>query len=78
MEAHPEHNVEIRTQLEQSSDENFDPLSGKIGWRCESHRSHTSIIKFAQYQAASFQESLKVGNLALIHNIKILDGMGYC
>lgn len=27
-------------------------------WRCESHRSHTTIAKYANYQATSFQESL--------------------
>lgn len=28
-------------------------------WRCESHRSHTTISRYAQYQASSFQESLR-------------------
>lgn len=44
----------------QSSDENWDPERRKQVWRCESHRSHTSIARYAQYQASSFQESLRV------------------
>lgn len=28
-------------------------------WRCESHRSHMTIARYAHYQASSFQESLK-------------------
>ncbi|XP_037543007.1 lysine-specific demethylase 6A [Nematolebias whitei] len=31
-------------------------------WRCESSRSHTTIVKYAQYQASSFQESLREEN----------------
>lgn len=46
----------------QSSDENWDPERKRQVWRCESHRSHTSIARYAQYQASSFQESLRVSN----------------
>ncbi|KAM6140764.1 LOW QUALITY PROTEIN: lysine-specific demethylase 6A [Pterocles gutturalis] len=49
-----EHIVEVRTQLLQPADENWDPTGTKI-WRCESSRSHTTIAKYAQYQASSFQ-----------------------
>ena len=60
MEANPDHLVEVRTQLAQPTDENWDPSGSKKMWRCESSRSHTTIIKYAQYQASSFQESLRV------------------
>ncbi|XP_058147759.1 lysine-specific demethylase 6A-like isoform X6 [Dasypus novemcinctus] len=59
VEANNEHLVEVRTQLLQPADENWDPTGTKKIWRCESNRSHTTIAKYAQYQAASFQESLR-------------------
>jgi len=60
VEANPDHSVEVRTQMQQTSDENWDPQLGRKVWACISHRSHTTIAKYAQYQASSFQESLKV------------------
>ncbi|XP_036065490.1 lysine-specific demethylase 6A isoform X1 [Oryzias melastigma] len=62
VEANPEHLVEVRTQLAQPADENWDPSGSKKMWRCESSRSHTTILKYAQYQASSFQESLREEN----------------
>ncbi|XP_024919475.1 histone demethylase UTY [Cynoglossus semilaevis] len=59
VEANPEHLVEVRTQLAQPRDENWDQIGSRKMWRCESSRSHTTILKYAQYQASSFQESLK-------------------
>ncbi|XP_055233172.1 histone demethylase UTY isoform X24 [Gorilla gorilla gorilla] len=61
VEANNEHMVEVRTQLLQPADENWDPTGTKKIWRCESNRSHTTIAKYAQYQASSFQESLRAG-----------------
>ncbi|KAK1798091.1 hypothetical protein P4O66_000586 [Electrophorus voltai] len=57
----PEHLVEVRTQLCQPADENWDASGARKQWRCESTRSLTTIAKYAQYRAASFQESLRVG-----------------
>ncbi|KAK3557079.1 hypothetical protein QTP70_024758 [Hemibagrus guttatus] len=62
VEANPEHLVEVRTQLCQPADENWDATSTKKQWRCESSRSLTTIAKYAQYQATSFQESLREEN----------------
>lgn len=62
VEANPDHTIEVRTQLLQTSDENWDTERRRMVWRCESHRSHTSIARYAQYQASSFQESLKEEN----------------
>ncbi|KAB0372133.1 hypothetical protein FD755_015925, partial [Muntiacus reevesi] len=62
VEANNEHTVEVRTQLLQPADENWDPTGTKKIWRCESNRSHTTIAKYAQYQASSFQESLREEN----------------
>uniref|UniRef100_A0A4W3J4V3 [histone H3]-trimethyl-L-lysine(27) demethylase n=1 Tax=Callorhinchus milii TaxID=7868 RepID=A0A4W3J4V3_CALMI len=62
VEANNEHLVEVRTQLMQPTDENWDSTGSKKIWRCESSRSHTTIAKYAQYQASSFQESLREEN----------------
>uniref|UniRef100_A0AAZ3RZP1 [histone H3]-trimethyl-L-lysine(27) demethylase n=1 Tax=Oncorhynchus tshawytscha TaxID=74940 RepID=A0AAZ3RZP1_ONCTS len=62
VEANPDHLVECRTQLSQPADENWDLSGIKKMWRCESGRAHTTIAKYAQYQAASFQESLREEN----------------
>ncbi|KAL1272188.1 hypothetical protein QQF64_028050 [Cirrhinus molitorella] len=62
VEANPEHLVEVRTQLCQPADENWDASGLRKQWRCESSRSYTTIAKYAQYQAASFQESLREEN----------------
>lgn len=59
VEANPEHLIEVRTQLLQPSDENWDPEKRNLVWRCESHRSHTTVSRYAHYQASSFQESLR-------------------
>ncbi|VVC95526.1 unnamed protein product [Leptidea sinapis] len=59
VEAWPDHAVEVRTQLMQSADENWDPSGRRRVWACASHRSHTTVRKYAQYQAGSFQDSLR-------------------
>nr|XP_056714337.1 lysine-specific demethylase 6A isoform X2 [Euleptes europaea] len=67
-EANNEHLVEVRTQLLQPLDENWDPTGTKKIWRCESSKSQTTIAKYAQYQASSFQESLKEENEKKSHH----------
>lgn len=59
VEANPDHTIEVRTQVMQTSDENWDLSQAKRVWACISHRSHTTIAKYAQYQASSFQDSLR-------------------
>ncbi|XP_045067558.1 histone demethylase UTY-like isoform X3 [Coregonus clupeaformis] len=59
VEANPDHLVEVRTQLSQPTDENWDLSGTRKMWRCKSSQSHTTIAKYAQYQASSFQESLR-------------------
>ncbi|XP_054481353.1 lysine-specific demethylase 6B-like isoform X2 [Anoplopoma fimbria] len=59
VEANAEHAVEVRTQVQQPADENWDSSGSLQTWPCESSRSHTTIAKYAQYQASSFQESLQ-------------------
>ncbi|XP_004092481.1 lysine-specific demethylase 6A isoform X7 [Nomascus leucogenys] len=68
VEANNEHMVEVRTQLQQPADENWDPTGTKKIWHCESNRSHTTIAKYAQYQASSFQESLREENEKRSHH----------
>ncbi|XP_029956362.1 uncharacterized protein LOC115395116 [Salarias fasciatus] len=59
VEANSDHAVEVRTQVQQPADENWDLNGASQTWPCESSRSHTTIAKYAQYQASSFQESLQ-------------------
>lgn len=59
VEANSDHAVEVRTQVQQPADENWDPSGSTQTWPCESSRSHTTIAKYAQYQASTFQESLE-------------------
>ncbi|KAM4545351.1 uncharacterized protein PAE49_017957 isoform 3-T3 [Odontesthes bonariensis] len=60
VEANSDHAVEVRTQVQQPADENWNPSGLLQAWPCESSRSHTTIGKYAQYQASSFQESLQM------------------
>ncbi|KAJ3591699.1 hypothetical protein NHX12_006831 [Muraenolepis orangiensis] len=48
VDANPDHLVEVRTQLAQPTDENWDPSGSRKMWRCESSRSRTTIVKYAQ------------------------------
>ncbi|KAJ8275429.1 hypothetical protein COCON_G00071810 [Conger conger] len=59
VEANGEHAVEVRTQVQQPADQNWDPSGSTQTWPCKSSRSHTTIAKYAQYQASSFQQSLQ-------------------
>ncbi|XP_016326005.1 lysine (K)-specific demethylase 6B, b isoform X1 [Sinocyclocheilus anshuiensis] len=59
VEANSEHAVEVRTQVQQPADKNWNHSGSAQTWPCESSRSHTTIAKYAQYQASSFQESLQ-------------------
>lgn len=72
VEANPDHLVEVRTQFLQPTDENWDITGTRKTWRCESSRSHTTISKYAQYQASSFQESLRVSIfLSLTKDVRV-------
>lgn len=61
VETQPDHQIEVRSQRQQASDENFDYTSShpilKNVWKCESSRSYTTIAKYAQYQADSYDET---------------------
>ncbi|XP_055613171.1 lysine-specific demethylase 6A-like [Uranotaenia lowii] len=59
VEANPDHSIEVRTQVHQSADENWDQSMKSRVWACISHRSHTTIAKYAQYQASSFSDKIK-------------------
>uniref|UniRef100_A0A8C6C4E5 [histone H3]-trimethyl-L-lysine(27) demethylase n=1 Tax=Monodon monoceros TaxID=40151 RepID=A0A8C6C4E5_MONMO len=78
VEANNEHKVEVRTQLLQPADENWDPTGTKKIWHCESNRSHTTIAKYAQYQASSFQESLREENEKRMQHKEYSDNESTC
>lgn len=48
------HLIEVRTQLEQPSDENWDHEKKTRIWLCESPRNFSRISKYALYQARTF------------------------
>ena len=64
VETQPDHQIEVRTQLQQASDENYafhsdsqqQTQSQKSIWPCESSRSFTTIAKYGQYQALTYGE----------------------
>lgn len=68
VEANPDHSIEVRTQVHQSADENWDQSMKSKVWACISHRSHTTIAKYAQYQASSFSDKIKVRILGVCNN----------
>ncbi|EDV25786.1 uncharacterized protein TRIADDRAFT_23870 [Trichoplax adhaerens] len=51
--------IEVRSQRQQTSDENWDSRYRKRTWLCESNRAYTTIAKYARYQAASIRELLQ-------------------
>lgn len=58
VDADADHQIEVRTQLQQPSDQNWDVEKKKMIWRCESPRNFSKIAKYANYQATTFQEYL--------------------
>lgn len=58
VDADADHNIEVRTQLQQPSDQNWDLEKKRMIWRCESPRNFSKISKYAAYQASTFQEYL--------------------
>ena len=58
-EVQPDHPVQIKTQLKQGSDENWDPNTQQQVWRCSSITGNTTIGGYAKYQVATFQEALQ-------------------
>lgn len=62
VDADADHQIEVRTQLQQPSDQNWDLEKKSIIWRCESPRNFSKIAKYALYQAQTFQEYLFTGD----------------
>lgn len=59
VETHPNHPVEIRSQMEQTSDENWSPNMEADVWYCTSSRSHTTIAKYAEYQSEGIRDYIE-------------------
>ena len=68
--------VEIRNQIEQDADENLDPSMTTPVWYCTSSRGHTTIAKYAEYQAGSLAEAWNGNDIQHSINpiIKFADG----
>jgi len=52
--ANPDHPVEIRTQMQQGTEESNGVDSSE--WICASSRSQTTIARYAEYQINSFTD----------------------
>ena len=59
VDQNPEHDIEIRFQVEQVSDENWDANYMDQVWHCTSSRGHTTISKYAEYQSGTMEEAFK-------------------
>ena len=73
VESNPDHPIEVRRQAFQGVDENWDAEHRKHVWPCKSTRSHTTIARYAHYQASSFNESLKEEKERASGNIRDTD-----
>ncbi|KAJ6650097.1 Lysine-specific demethylase 6A, partial [Pseudolycoriella hygida] len=59
VETSPNHPIEVRLQEHQGPDENWDASQGKQVWKCTSQRTRSTIIRYANYQSSSYQDSVK-------------------
>jgi len=60
VELQPDHPVQIKNQLKQGSDENWDPNTQQQVWRCTSTNGNTTIGGYGKYQVATFQEAFQL------------------
>uniref|UniRef100_A0A4Y6EQY7 [histone H3]-trimethyl-L-lysine(27) demethylase n=1 Tax=Brachionus koreanus TaxID=1199090 RepID=A0A4Y6EQY7_9BILA len=65
VETDPEHVLEVRNQRQQPSDENWEPSGRAKSWKCDSYPSYTTLLKYAKYQANSFQEAVREEKLKI-------------
>ena len=72
VQSHPSHPMEIRTQMEQTANENWDPTMSKQIWSCVSSRSSSSIAQYARYQSANFQVRMENSSRSLTFKILFL------
>ena len=60
------------SQMEQTSDENWAPNMEKPVWYCTSSRAHTSIAKYAEYQAETIRDHFQQTVIVILladHNV---------
>jgi len=51
-----DHEMEVREQIQQAADENWDPAGRRQVWKCESSKSLTTIKEYASYQQKVLEE----------------------
>ncbi|OQV25308.1 Lysine-specific demethylase 6A [Hypsibius exemplaris] len=59
VETAPDHQIEVRTQKKQRSEDNFDSSNSERIWKCESVRNWSTVSKYGMYQAQEFQKALQ-------------------
>ena len=66
----------ISFSVDQDADENLDPTLTKPVWYCTSSRSHTTVAKYAEYQAGTLEEACVGDDSGRSYNSKIKFGDG--
>uniref|UniRef100_A0AAJ7X7R5 [histone H3]-trimethyl-L-lysine(27) demethylase n=1 Tax=Petromyzon marinus TaxID=7757 RepID=A0AAJ7X7R5_PETMA len=59
----PEQEVEVRSQALQPRDGNLDPARTRHSWLCLSHKTQTTLARYAYYQAQTFHSALAEHNI---------------
>ncbi|KZS03138.1 Uncharacterized protein APZ42_034215 [Daphnia magna] len=62
---HVRNDMEVRTQLQQLPDENWDPTLSRRGWACISHRSITTIAKYNRLLLVNAEKQCKLAIMLL-------------
>ncbi|XP_070158900.1 lysine-specific demethylase 6A-like [Polyergus mexicanus] len=59
VETNPTGSIEVRTQMKQTSVENWNRKHSRMVWKCHSHRTYSTIAQYANYQAKKILESIE-------------------
>ncbi|XP_029166746.1 uncharacterized protein LOC114937466 [Nylanderia fulva] len=61
LDTKPNNSIEVRIQMHQPSEENWDQTYSKKVWNCYSHRTLSTIREYSTYQVTKLDESIKEG-----------------
>ncbi|KMQ96159.1 histone demethylase utx [Lasius niger] len=59
VEVSPNDKIEVRMQMQQTREENWDQTYSQKIWDYYSHRKRSTILEYANYQATKFQKSMR-------------------
>ncbi|XP_029678012.1 histone demethylase UTY-like [Formica exsecta] len=58
IDTNPSGSIEVRSQMKQTSVENWNPEHSRMVWKCHSHRTYSTIAQYASYQNRKILESM--------------------